>query len=86
MAFQRVDKKNLKVVNYEELEGFSYKDIDGNKATLELVDDAFLEIRDNIDGFSNSCFIVDTNDIPKLVKALWASYALAEDRKMQGNL
>lgn len=83
MAYQRVDKKKPKLVLEEDLEGFSYKSEISNETECVILDmDCDLL---NIYSVEGGNFGVFTDDVPNLVKALWAAYALAEQRKMQEN-
>lgn len=81
MAFQRIDKKNPKIICDQELEGFSYKNSVGDKEVVRMSFTQGAVCLEYPNGHENNYILL--NDIPKLVEALWAAYALAERRKLE---
>jgi hypothetical protein len=84
MAYQRVDKKHPKIVPDGDLEGFCYKLLEDGAKEYLLLDRNLVIIWNSL--FGDQEYPIRVEDIPNLVKALWAAYALAEKREMENSL
>ena len=82
MAFQRVDKENPKIVPKEKLEGFKWNCLaDDTKEYLQLEYDDLAILWNSL--YVDQTYPIRIEDIPNVVKALWAAYAESERRNLE---
>lgn len=90
MSYQRVDKKHPKIVPDNDLKGFCFKRVDKvTKIYVEINDDAvFIKEPQSSKNELTECSLVylEKDDIPNMVKALWAAYAVIEKDQQEGVL